>query len=238
MLSLRPPRLVVFDVDYTLMYPWRYFDAPGYVEVGRRFGFDLDERRWPQAIHAMMDVMDERREVPADGHDDGLMHAIAAAVLRALGGDNEARVQAAADEQIERWHQIENFSLYEDVLPCLKRLDRAGVGGALISNTARDLNEAVAHFGLSRFIGAVAASAEVGIMKPDPRIFTHVLRRLRVRPDQAVMVGDSYHDDVLGARAVGMGAVLLDRRGRSTAEALTIRSLDDLPAAIGLPATD
>lgn len=236
-MTMPPPRLVVFDVDYTLMYPWRYFDAPGYVEVGRRFGFDLDERRWPQAIRDMLDVMDERRGVPADGHDDGLMHAIAAAVLRALGGDDEERVQAAADEQIERWHQIENFSLYDDVVPCLERLERAGVGGALISNTARDLDEAVEHFGLSRFIGAVAASAQVGVMKPDPRIFTHVLRRLRVRPDEAVMVGDSYHDDILGARAVGMSAVLLDRRGHSRAEVVTIHSLDELPAAIGLPAT-
>jgi FMN phosphatase YigB (HAD superfamily) len=48
------------------------------------------------------------------------------------------------------------------------------------------------------------------------------------------MVGDSYHDDVRGAQAAGIVGILLDRSGGSTKPAPTIRSLAELPAALGL----
>lgn len=231
---LPTPRLVMFDVDYTLLRPSRLFEAPGYQELGRMFGFELDLTRWHDAERAAFAVAAERRRRLGDAHDDGLMHAIAEAVIRALGGDDEVRVQAAAAEQIERWHQIENYTLYDDVLPCLERLEVAGVRAALVSNTARDLLEAIEHFSLSRFVVAEAASAKVGLMKPDPRIFGGILEQLGVSPSDAVMVGDSYHDDVLGARAAGMQGILLDRSGRSSKDAPTIRSLAQLPPALGL----
>jgi FMN phosphatase YigB (HAD superfamily) len=50
----------------------------------------------------------------------------------------------------------------------------------------------------------------VGVEKPDPRIFRIALERAQVEPDDAVYVGDLYSVDVIGARAVGMDAVLLD----------------------------
>jgi putative hydrolase of the HAD superfamily len=54
-----------------------------------------------------------------------------------------------------------------------------------------------------------------------------------VAPHQALMVGDSYHADVLGARSAGMDAVLLDRLGTSgPLETPIIRSLSELPALI------
>jgi putative hydrolase of the HAD superfamily len=229
----RPPCLVAFDADYTVLRPGPQFEARGYRELGHTFGLDLDESRWPQAERAAFLAVKERRELHRDGHDDGLMQAVALAVIRAMGGRGEARIRACAEAQIERWHRIESFSLYEDVLPCLRLLAAAGVRGALISNTARDLREAVAHFGLSSFIGTAVASSEVGAMKPDPRIFTVALARAGVAPEDAVMVGDNYYDDVLGARNAGMSAILLDRGGRSGKDVPTIRSLAELPAAVG-----
>jgi putative hydrolase of the HAD superfamily len=56
----------------------------------------------------------------------------------------------------------------------------------------------------------VLDSSEVGVEKPDPRIFRLALERAGLAPDEAVYVGDIYSIDVLGARAAGMGAVLLD----------------------------
>jgi HAD superfamily hydrolase (TIGR01509 family) len=224
----------MLDVDYTLLRPSWLFEAPGYLALGRSFGLELEAARWHDAERAAFAAAVERRKRLGDEHDDGLMRAIAETVIRTLGGDDEARVQAAADEQIDRWHRIENYALYDDVLPCLRRLDEAGVPVALVSNTARDLLEAVEYFGLSRFVAAKAASAEVGVMKPHPEIFAVVLDELDLAPTDAVMVGDSYHDDVLGAQAAGMTGILLDRAGRSSKDVPTIRSLAELPPALGL----
>jgi HAD superfamily hydrolase (TIGR01549 family) len=233
-LPLPTPRLVLFDVDFTLLRPSDLFEAPGYVELGRRFGFDLDAARWPLAERAAFDAVRERRQRFGDSHDEGLMIAIAEAVIGALGGEGEERIRVAALAQIDRWHQVENFDLYPDVLPCLQRLDDAGLAVGIVTNTERDLLEAIEHFGLSRFVVAVAASFEVGVMKPSPRIYKHALAQAGTDPSDAVMVGDSYHDDVRGAQAAGIIGILLDRSGASTKPAPTIRSLAELPAALGL----
>jgi putative hydrolase of the HAD superfamily len=233
-LPLRTPRLVLFDVDFTLLRPGELFQAPGYVELGRSFGFDLDGERWPLAERAAFNAVAERREQHGETHDDGLMIAIAEAVIRALGGEGEERIRAAALAQIERWHRVENFDLYPDVLPCLQHLDDAGLAVGIVTNTQRDLIEAIEHFGLSRFVAVVSASYDVGVMKPDPRIYAHALAQAGVGAADAVMVGDSFHDDVIGAQAAGIAGILLDRSGASNKPAPTIRSLAELPAALGL----
>jgi putative hydrolase of the HAD superfamily len=233
-LPLPTPRLVLFDVDFTLLRPSDLFEAPGYVELGRRFGLDLDAARWPLAERAAFDAVRDRRLRFGESHDDGLMVAIAEAVIGALGGRGTERIRAAALAQIDRWHQVDNFDLYPDVLPCLQRLDDAGLAVGIVTNTERDLLEAIEHFGLSRFVVAVAASFEVGVMKPSPGIYGHALAQAGTDPAAAVMVGDSFHDDVRGAQAAGITGILLDRAGGSTKPAPTIHSLAELPAALGL----
>ena len=73
-----------------------------------------------------------------------------------------------------------------------------------------------------------------GFVKPHRSIFEAALDALDVTPEEAVMVGDSAEDDIEGARALGMRAVLLDRDGVHPDREGAIRSLDELPAALGL----
>jgi putative hydrolase of the HAD superfamily len=61
--------------------------------------------------------------------------------------------------------------------------------------------------GLADFFDAVVISGEVGVGKPDPAVFAEVLDRLGATAETAVMVGDSWERDVVGARQVGMAAV-------------------------------
>src|SRR2546423_15622480 len=56
----------------------------------------------------------------------------------------------------------------------------------------------------------VLDSSAIGVEKPDPRIFRMALERSGLAPDEAVYIGDIYSIDVVGARAAGMQAVLLD----------------------------
>ena len=81
----------------------------------------------------------------------------------------------------------------------------------------------------SPLFDVVIDSHEVGVEKPDPRIFDFALEAAGCAPERAVYVGDIYRIDVVGARAAGIPAILFDRAGRATnVDCLTIRSLAEL----------
>ena len=107
---------------------------------------------------------------------------------------------------------------------------------ALVTNGAGDVQrEKLSRTPFARYFGAVVISAELGIGKPDPRIFTHALAALGVTPAVATMVGDSLERDVRGARRAGMGTVWLDRGLWDEKDArpdARIERLSDLRAAL------
>jgi putative hydrolase of the HAD superfamily len=130
------------------------------------------------------------------------------------------------------WEHAQHFDLFDDVLPVLEDLRGHGLKVGLLSNTARDLERFVAHHALE--VDAVLTSRVHGKTKPHEAIFRRMLELLEVAPDEAVMVGDSIEDDVEGAHAVGMRAVLLDRDGRHPDVADRLTDLRGLSAALGL----
>lgn len=67
--------------------------------------------------------------------------------------------------------------------------------------------------GLELFVDVLVVSEEVGVSKPDRRIFEVALERAQCAASEAVMVGDSWPNDVAGARAVGIRAVWFNRDG-------------------------
>jgi putative hydrolase of the HAD superfamily len=111
-------------------------------------------------------------------------------------------------------------------------LRRHGLKIGLVTNGQRDLDEFVAHHGLD--VDAMVGSKAHGKIKPHPSIFVAALQELDARPDEAAMVGDSFEDDIEGARALGMRAILLDRDGLHPDEGERIETLFALPAALGL----
>jgi putative hydrolase of the HAD superfamily len=227
--------LVIFDVDYTLLRPGTRFEAEGYRALGREFGLELDPGRWGAAERAVGAAMMERRERLGTRHDEAVYEIVATTIIEELGGGDPAAVAAAAHAQLAAWWNVEHFTLYDDVLPCLQRLEEAGLSLALLSNTSRDLDAVAGHFGLGALVDFKLASSVVGYCKPAPEIFAALLAQAGVPANEAVMVGDNLEDDVRGAIAAGCHGVLLDRRGRSDVPLPTIRSLDALPALLGLP---
>jgi len=95
----------------------------------------------------------------------------------------------------------------------LARLRAAGFRLGVVSNSDGRAAAALAACGLLEHFEVVIDSGEVGIEKPDPRIFALALDRMGVAPDDAIYVGDLYEVDVVGARAAGLDAVLLDPHG-------------------------
>src|SRR5262249_37349499 len=84
-----------------------------------------------------------------------------------------------------------SFELYADVVPVLTALNQRGIRLATVSNWPRGLDLFCHEMNISHLFDAVFASAEIGIEKPDPRIFGAALQQLRVDPHRTVHVGDT-----------------------------------------------
>jgi len=85
-----------------------------------------------------------------------------------------------------------------------------GLRTAVISNSNGTVADILTHLGLAQHLEFVIDSSKVGVEKPDPRIFRIALERAGLAPAEAVYVGDLYSIDVLGARAAGLKAILMD----------------------------
>jgi HAD superfamily hydrolase (TIGR01662 family) len=221
-------RAVLFDVDFTLARPGPELLPAGYVRAAERHGVVLDETRYESAREAAL--VDLKRHPELD-HDEEIWVAFTERIVRGMGG-TEPTAHAIAVELAARWQRHENFELYEDAIPVLEELRGAGLKIGLVSNSARDVYEFARHHALE--IDAGISSFHHGKTKPHASIFRAVLDLLDVEPVDAAMVGDTVDDDIDGARALGMRAVLVDRLGLQPDFEPRIDDLYALPAALGL----
>jgi HAD superfamily hydrolase (TIGR01662 family) len=221
-------RAVLFDVDFTLAKPGPELVAEGYVRCGERHGLSLEASRYETARAAAL--VDLKRHPDLD-HDEEIWVAFTERVVLGMGGTSPESKDVAV-ELTSRWENHENFELYEDVLPVLETLRAEGLKIGLVSNSARDVHDFARHHALE--IDAGISSFHHGKTKPHASIFTAVLDLLDVEPGDAAMVGDTFDDDITGALAIGMRAVLVDRLGLHEDYEPRIDDLYGLPAALGL----
>jgi putative hydrolase of the HAD superfamily len=201
-------RAVLFDVDFTLARPGPELGPDGYVRAGERHGLRLDPTRYEAARDAAL--LDLRRH-PELEHDDEIWFRFTERIVRGMGGEAESAYDCAV-EITRGWERHENFDLYDDVLETVAALRAAGLRIGLVSNSARDVREFARHHRLD--VDAGISSFHHGRTKPHASIFRAVLNLLGVEPPEAVMVGDTIVDDIEGALALGMSAILLDRESR------------------------
>jgi len=108
----------------------------------------------------------------------------------------------------------------------------------LLSNTQSFDMEFLERLGLTSLIANRFLSAQTGFLKPEPQAFELVQKRLGLFPGQLAMVGDSWHDDVLGALRAGWIAVWVNREGLPRpdhdpeADLVEVSSLAQVPAVI------
>ncbi len=106
-----------------------------------------------------------------------------------------------------------DFITYDDSIPTLAALRAAGYRLGVLTNMPLEMGPLCDRLGLTAYLDFVVGSNEAGAEKPHPPVFLTALERMAADPGEAVHVGDQYGSDVLGARAVGMHSVLIDRGG-------------------------
>jgi putative hydrolase of the HAD superfamily len=220
-------RAVLFDVDFTLIYPGPIFQAEGYRTFCHRYGIAVDERRFADAVSRAAVLL----ERPDHAYDPDIFIRYTCGIITGMGGEGD-RVEPCAREIYDEWSSYHHFSLYPDVEPALRDLHAAGVRVGLVSNSQRPLEIFAEHFALDGLIAAAVSSAEHGYLKPHPSIFREALRLMEVAPEASVMIGDSLRHDIEGARRAGMRGVLLRRPDR---DAPPVGASDEDLERLGIP---
>jgi putative hydrolase of the HAD superfamily len=152
----------------------------------------------------------DQPEAVASSTDDSRHPSFFGLVLQGAGWPSPLPPAALADLRAE--HARRN--MWRHVLPgvvgALTRLRAAGLRLAVVSNANGTVQQLFEDVALNSYFEILLDSFVEQIEKPDPRIFERALAHLGTTPDRALHVGDMYHIDVVGARAAGIAAALID----------------------------
>lgn len=227
-------RAVFFDVGNTLLFPY-----PSVSEVCRQVLAEAGHSRDLDAIDSLMPLVDAYYEDryreddtfwTSEGETSGVWVGMYSLLARRLGLHEDA--EELALRVYDEFGRADRWRPYDDVVPAFERLREQGHRIGVISNWDGRLVKILDGLGIGEMLDTVISSADVGLHKPDPRIFELACERVGVVPDRAVHVGDHHYADILGASAVGMTAVLIDRH-QPPAEGEGIESLDSLESYLG-----
>ena len=197
----------------------------------QRFGVRLTADQAERAIAAEISYY---RAHLGEGRDAGSIAALrgrcAAELRRALAAERVLD-SVGADELTEALLASLVFRPYPDVMPALQRLRaRHPLRIVVASNWDASLPDTLQAVGLRPLLDGVVTSAEVGAPKPAAALFRRALELAgEVPPERAMHVGDSLEEDVAGAGAAGIRAVLVARHGRRVPPGVrAVRSLEQL----------
>src|SRR5215510_1003054 len=226
-------RVIFFD-DVGTLIETRESVGEIYSRVAREFGFEAE----PQTLQQNF-AYSFRRPPPLAfpaGAPDALLSELekgwwrnlVKAVFAGLG--SFPRFEEFFGEIFERFRGREFWRVYDDVAPALTELKRQGLKLGVISNFDSRLFDVLRACGLDHIFDSVHISTRVGAAKPEPAIFQAALNYHAVEARRSWHVGDGLREDVEGATAIGVNAVLLDRDNRfaENAPATRITSLEQI----------
>lgn len=227
------PEVIFFDAAGTLIEV-RGSVGEIYSRVAREFGIEADPSTLRQNF-ARAFLLQPPMAFPA-GTPEAKLRELENDWWRNLVRDVFAglgsfpRFDEFFDDLFERFRGSEFWRVYDDVEPALRELKGRGLKLGVISNFDSRLYDVLRACKLDHFFDSVHISTRVGAAKPDRAIFLAALNYHRIEPGQAWHVGDSLREDVEGARAAGLRAFLVDRRGEqdSAADHAILSSLSQL----------
>jgi putative hydrolase of the HAD superfamily len=195
----RPIKAILFDMYGTLLFEEGGLEFR-YEEVARRAGLDVD------AFIIARDL--SMPESLTGAIPDAVVRA--GVILKDMGLEpTEAQgrrlVQAEEDTRLPAVH------LYPTTIPTLRALRKEGYGLGLVSDCTYFWRPVLRRMDLETRFDAITLSCEAGTTKPDPRMYLTTCEALGAKPEECVFVGDGGSNEMQGARALNMVAVLIDQ---------------------------
>lgn len=209
-------RAVFFDVGGTLLRPWPSVGAL-YAAAARRHGVSGTAEQMERAFRESWAAL--KRPGLTVSSKDWWREL----VFRTLGQENED----CFAELFDLFSRARAWQVFPDVEETLREARARGLHVGVISNWDERLHPLLQEAGLASWFDSVTISCEVGAEKPDATIFRAALHAAKVSAGEALHVGDSYDEDVRGAEAVGMRAVLINRKDDNVYRCACIGDLQD-----------
>lgn len=201
-------------------------------ELHERFGLSVSEAGAQRAIGAEITYYRAHLD---EGRDEPRLRALRRRCAEVLRSELPGAQPVGTDDIVDALLASLEFTAFPDALPALRELRGLGLRVVVVSNWDVSLPDVLARIGLGSFLDGVVTSAGVGARKPGSEIFQRALAHVEAEPGQAVHVGDSLEEDVLGATRAGIDAVWLAREGAAgggAADVRTISSLRELPGLL------
>jgi putative hydrolase of the HAD superfamily len=233
-LVIKLRRIILFDLGGTLAHYYDMSDFPFILQQAiREVQFYLDEKGLltvtPELIAARVKQEDHES---ADYRSRPLEERL----TRIFGLEASIATDELLMEMCKRFMApiFARGRCYEDTLPALKGLRSRGFRTAIVSNTSWGSpavlwRSEIKRLGLDSYMDSVVLDRDIGWRKPSERIFEFAMKTLGVPPGDCVFVGDQPKWDLLGPRAVGMEAILIDRQGTMVGvEEQLIKNLHEL----------
>ena len=112
-----------------------------------------------------------------------------------------------------QWEPVDGVIPFPDTIDVLRNFDNMGIKQGLVTNAYTPMTmrwREVESYGFDQYLvrERCISAADIGYLKPDPRIFEAALERLELQPNEVVFVGDSREADIAGAQNFGMKAIL------------------------------
>ncbi|HEX3689479.1 MAG TPA: HAD-IA family hydrolase [Solirubrobacteraceae bacterium] len=181
-------------------------------ELAGRCGIEVSEEQAGRALGAEIAFYRAHMSLGRDRDSLAALRRRCAEVMRDALPPSERLAAVGVDALTEVLLSALRFDAYPDARPALLRARAAGaVRIIVVSNWDVSLADVLERVGLAALVDAVVTSAAVGAAKPAPAIFAHALGLAGVAAENALHVGDSLQEDVRGAAACGIRAVLLQR---------------------------
>jgi HAD superfamily hydrolase (TIGR01549 family) len=229
-------RTIFFDAGYTLLYPF-----PSIPEVCQSACQDV-------GLHVQLDQIKRRMKTVEDlffrpfradhntwANEDTIAEFWISYYTSLLSpfveGHEEVNTYRLAHSVFQEFSKYTSWRLYPDVIPTLETLHAHGYSLGIISDWGMALGPIIRHHQLTRYFDCLLISAVTRNAKPSPTLYELALQRANAISDFSIHIGDSYIHDVLGARAMGITPILLDRHNRhrrKDIDCLLIHSLYDV----------
>ncbi|WP_158261027.1 MULTISPECIES: HAD-IA family hydrolase [Pirellulaceae] len=193
--------------------------AHAYQAAGQLHGIDLDLQTIRQRFYQAISKYSVHAFQTSHGSDDPLRTSESSEIARWQAIVNFV-LSPTTDQQNDlfkhlwkHFGQAEHWCLFEDVSPALSRLADAGIPLGLASNFDQRLRpiaeQHLADFDLTLFI-----SSEIGWVKPASQFYEHVTRELDCQPNEILLIGDDWENDVQAPQIFGWQALYLTRSSK------------------------
>ena len=208
-----PIRYILFDLGGTLMHaradwsPILSRADQALADTLRAHHIELDTKVFRAHLRQYYQQRDQDCE-------ETTYHFVLRELLRELGYADvaESTLRSALDALYSLTQN--NWELEEDALAAIQKLNSQNVHLGIFSNAGddKDVQELIENFGIRPYFDFVLTSAACYYRKPHPRAFEMALAQWNITPPEALMIGDSLHADIEGAKKLGMQTIWITRR--------------------------